>query len=256
MNMYDKQKKTNARIHKESYKIRASYLYGLQLKGITVESVSKVWARVNDSMWLATPLATEAQANSWWLGLRRDKIIEKNSEGGVVIILLCQPDIGNLMDFVIPPHVVMELLPKLSRSKDQVEFNLKKKGEIYELNIPRNSPFDVTQFKSNVSFLTAAEQTESIVEGVTAIITTQIKEPELETKLVNDIDQKTKRKFGTEQTKGVQLRISCPKCHRQGIIGQHFCGYCGSTLTCYCAVCGTAIVSSYKFCINCGTKLG
>jgi len=130
-----------------------NYVHELIKNGIIVSQYGKVWAKTNSGMWVAMPLATERHPDRWFLGLSETEVIKKNNAGGVTIILLCQSDEGSLLDFVIPASKVKELLPKLSKSKDQLKFNLKKERLHYYLTLPDTQPMDITEFQGRWSIL-------------------------------------------------------------------------------------------------------
>ena len=48
---------------------------------------------------------------------------------------------------------------------------------------------------------------------------------------------------------------SCPKCSCQVMLGQQFCGGCGSSLVSYCAKCGNTVAEPARFCGRCGARL-
>lgn len=59
-----------------------------------------------------------------------------------------------------------------------------------------------------------------------------------------------------QQPQWMQQSVACPKCGRQVVPGQQFCGGCGSSLESYCAKCGAAITAPSRFCGSCGARLG
>jgi len=132
-------------------RLRQSYLLELEQHGIMLNRAGTVWTRTKAGMWVALPLAQESD-NRWFLGLRESEIYERNSDGAVTIILLCARS-GVLLDFVLPPHKVQELLPLLSKSKDGIKFNLKKSGLRYMLELPRLTATDVTEYRHKISVL-------------------------------------------------------------------------------------------------------
>jgi len=134
-------------------KLRNDYISELQQNGIQIQQVDSVWAKTSSDLWVAIPTATmEWRPGRWFLGLSEDKVRERISRG-VIVILLCQAASGTRLDFVIPPHKVEEILPKLSRSKGELKFNIKKVDGRYQLVIPHDNTFDVTDCKGAVSFL-------------------------------------------------------------------------------------------------------
>jgi hypothetical protein len=135
-------------------KLRKSYISELQQKGILVEPFDHVWAETSIGWWVAIPTATmEWRPGRWFLGLSEDRVREKIEQGGVVIILLCQPESGLRLDFVLPPNIVKEIIDKLSKSKGELKFNVRKVGNRYILVIPDKNNIDITDFKGSIDIL-------------------------------------------------------------------------------------------------------
>ena len=59
-----------------------------------------------------------------------------------------------------------------------------------------------------------------------------------------------------QQSQGMKQGNACPKCGKQGLPDQRFCGACGSRLTSHCPACGVPTSQPSKFCGNCGARLG
>lgn len=54
----------------------------------------------------------------------------------------------------------------------------------------------------------------------------------------------------------MQQQVStCPKCGYQNIVGQQFCGNCGTSKVATCPYCRATVDPSHRFCINCGMVL-
>ena len=133
---------------RELYKqIRENYIFELRQNGVVINQVSKTWAKTASGINVAMPLATERSDDRWFLGLGKSELESKIIGNGAVIIFLCQPNVGNLLDFVLPPQKVKELMPKFSKSGDQLKFNLKKTDQRYYLTIPDMAPVDLTEYK-------------------------------------------------------------------------------------------------------------
>jgi len=133
-------------------RLRVTYLEELRANGVEVTQVDSVWAKTAAGVWAAIPTATmEWRPSRWFLGLPETKVRERIGQGGVIIVLLCQAESGSRLDFIIPPQVVQELLPRLSRSAGQLKFNLKQVGNQYQLVLPRSTPLDVSSYKGNIS---------------------------------------------------------------------------------------------------------
>lgn len=135
-------------------RLREDYISQLHENGILIEQYDRIWSETLKGLWVAIPTATmEWRHGRWFLGLPEDKVQDKIKKGGVVVILLCQSASGSRLDFVIPPDKVLEITPKLSKSKGQLKFNIKKIGDRYQLVIPNDNPLDLTAFISNISIL-------------------------------------------------------------------------------------------------------
>ena len=132
--------------------IRESYVAKLEQKGIHIKHVDKVWAKT-PSRWVGIPFATERRPNRWFLGLPENKVLERIHNDGVVVVLLCQPMSGPVLDFIFPPSKLQEIVNLLSKSKGQLKFNVKRVGNRYFLVLPRHSTLDISAYKDNLSVL-------------------------------------------------------------------------------------------------------
>lgn len=133
-------------------RVRESYISGLQQNGIKIDQVDAVWAKTAVGLWVAVPFATERAPNRWFLGLPEKKVRERIRNGGVSIVLLCQPESGSTLDFVLPPSRVQEIVDKSSKSKGDLKFNVRKVGNrYYYLGMTDDVPLDVSEFKGKVS---------------------------------------------------------------------------------------------------------
>ena len=134
--------------------LRKNYISELQQNGILIEPFDNIWAETAKGLWVAIPTANmEWRPRRWFLGLPEDKVRERISEGGVVIILLCQSAVGSRLDFVIPPNIVETIVDKLSKSKGQLKFNVKTVGNRYYLVIPDVNDIDISDYKGEISIL-------------------------------------------------------------------------------------------------------
>ena len=97
--------------------------------------------------------ALRRRPNRWFLGLPENEVLERIRNGGVAVVLLCQSATGSILDFVLPPSKVQELVHTLSKSAGQLKFNVKKVGNRYHLVIPGRSLLDVSEYKGKLSVL-------------------------------------------------------------------------------------------------------
>jgi hypothetical protein len=133
--------------------LRRSYISKLGNSGISLIKIAPIWARTKTGMWVAMPAASERQDERWWLGLNDRLIVEKIREGGLAIILLCVTKAEALLDFVLDQRIIIELKPILSRSGDELKFNVRERDQRYALTIPKHRPLDITGYKGRVSIL-------------------------------------------------------------------------------------------------------
>ncbi|MBI4216014.1 MAG: hypothetical protein HY687_01270 [Chloroflexi bacterium] len=129
-------------------RLREHYLADLAQKGIPLHHAGGIWAKTADGLWVAVPCATEVNRNAWFPGLTENELFQKKShEAKVAVVLLCQARSGAVLDCVLPPQKVREMVPRLSKSRGQVKFNLKKAGNRYLLGMRSGvEPLDVTEY--------------------------------------------------------------------------------------------------------------
>ena len=129
---------------------REEYISELKHQGLPARLVKGVWGTLEDGSWLAIPFAREWRRDRWFLGLPEKDLREK---ARIFIVLLCQSPSGSTFDIVIPPDVVKSLVDRLSKSKGQVKFNLRKVMNRYLLVIPASEPLDVSSYLGNRGLL-------------------------------------------------------------------------------------------------------
>ena len=134
-------------------RVREGYVRESGERGIRIDQVDNVWAKTQSGLWVAIPFATERRPNRWFLGLPENEVLERIRNGGAAVVLLCQSAAGSILDFVLPPSKVQELVQTLSKSAGQLKFNVKKVGNRYHLVIPGRSPLDVSEYKGKLSIL-------------------------------------------------------------------------------------------------------
>lgn len=74
----------------------------------------------------------------WFLGLPDTQLD--------CVVLLCHTDNGEVLDFVLPMTAMSDVWPRLSRSGDQVKFNVKRRNGTYQLQVPGAGPLDIRPF--------------------------------------------------------------------------------------------------------------
>ena len=87
--------------------------------------------------------ASERNADRWWFGVKEEELTQ---DGGAYVVLLGRQDDGAVLDFVLPSELIKKVLPKLSRSGNQVQFNLNRNDNQYWLKIPYDEPLDVSEY--------------------------------------------------------------------------------------------------------------
>lgn len=134
-------------------KIRTQYMFDLADRGVTLIEVAPTWAKTRRGLWVALPAASERKDEHWWLGLNNQLAVEKIQVGGLAVILLCVTKDEVLLDFVLDPEIFAELRPRLSRSGQELKFNVKELDRRYVLTIPQYRLVEITQYKGKVDIL-------------------------------------------------------------------------------------------------------
>jgi len=136
----------------EGKRVRRDYVSRLQTQGMDIRLADSVWAHLERTdSWVAIPFAAEhGGPGRWFLGLPETDVAQRNR---VFVVLLCQEESGSVVDIVLPPDVVTVILPRLSCSKGQVKFNVKRVGNRYQLMIPRAEPMDLSSYVKGRSLL-------------------------------------------------------------------------------------------------------
>ena len=131
---------------------RERYLRTLQVKGIKIEQLGGIWARTPEDLWVAIPFATEVNQNRWFLGFQGDQATQRSQNDRLVVILLCQPKTGPILDFVVPADSFKHL-DKCRNEKGNLKINVTKVGDRYKLGIPGANPLDITGWQGRLSVL-------------------------------------------------------------------------------------------------------
>ena len=84
---------------------------------------------------------SEVKKNRWFLGLP-----DERTEVGA---LLCRSVAGELYDIVLPISDLREVWRALSRSGNQVKFNVKRDASRFLLLVPAKEPLDLTRYVGN-----------------------------------------------------------------------------------------------------------
>jgi hypothetical protein len=116
---------------------------GVELRGSGKRFVAPSGATVG----LAPANELPGKPNRWFLGLADERTD--------VVVLLCRRDTGRLYDLVIPVPDMGRRWELLSRSNNQIKFNVRKDVSEFLLLIPGDGPFLVTQYLTNYGPLRA-----------------------------------------------------------------------------------------------------
>jgi hypothetical protein len=111
-------------------KARKQYLETLAKKGFPLQPIGKKKFKTKSGRIVGLPYAgeLETKADRWFLGLASDKYD--------IVILLCETDSKETLDFVLPPTLVNKVWSVLTRSNGQVKFHVEKNGPNYKLRLP------------------------------------------------------------------------------------------------------------------------
>ncbi|MCL5744324.1 MAG: hypothetical protein M1541_10425 [Acidobacteria bacterium] len=122
---------------------RNSWIVAVQAQGITLYGHKKRYqSALGQSVAVAFANELPNFENRWFLGL--------TDEPTDVAVLLCKSRAGKLHDIVLPVSHLPEIWRVLSRSKNQVKFNIRTDaGRRFSLLVPGNDPLDVTRYISN-----------------------------------------------------------------------------------------------------------
>ena len=124
---------------------RERYTRELSAKGIRLLRVKGRIYETASGRRVGIAYASEVITDKWWMGLLDDKYD--------VLVLLCEPNSGNLLDFVLPTDFVRKAWPLLSRNGKQREMHVQRIGVNYELE-PGRGLGKINQYLSNHAELT------------------------------------------------------------------------------------------------------
>lgn len=119
---------------------RNEWVAGLRVQGISLHGHRKRYQAARGQS-VAVAFANELPGSRWFLGL--------TDEPTEVAVLLCKSLAGKLHDIVLPVSRLRGMWPALSRSRDQVKFNVKQDTSRFLLLVPGNEPLDVTRYIGN-----------------------------------------------------------------------------------------------------------
>lgn len=118
---------------------RNEWVTGLRKHGISLHGHRRRFQTARGQS-VAVAFATERSKNRWFLGLP-DQPTE-------IAVLLCRSITGELCDIVLPMSDLRRTWHALSRSNNEVKFNVKKDASRFLLQVPGES-LDVTRYVGN-----------------------------------------------------------------------------------------------------------
>ena len=124
---------------------RETYIRELSTRGIRLFRVKGRIYETTSGRRVGIAYASEVLADKWWMGLLDEKYD--------VVVLLCEPRSGNVLDFVLPTDFVRKAWPLLSRNGKQREMHVHRIGVNYELE-PGKGLGKINQYLSNTAELT------------------------------------------------------------------------------------------------------
>jgi hypothetical protein len=82
----------------------------------------------------------KGKPDAWFLGLADERFD--------AVVLLCETESGQTLDFVLPPKFVAEIWSPalLSRNNKQVKFHVFKRGSTYELQLRGGKMMPISQY--------------------------------------------------------------------------------------------------------------
>jgi len=134
---------------RKANEVRTAYVNDLSHKlGSHLRRRSEVIFETQLGKSVGMPYATELTnlPDRWWLGLP--------DEHFDFLVLLCETDSGELLDFVFPPEFVSEIWSSLSRDgKKHVKLNVFRSGVDYELRLKDGAGKKIRRFLKGTGIL-------------------------------------------------------------------------------------------------------
>jgi hypothetical protein len=128
---------------------RDVYVQRLSREGIVLHRVVAKRYRTPSGIEVGIAYASELKdkPDAWFLGLA--------DEHFDAVVLLCETESGQTLDFVLPPKFVAEIWSPalLSRNNKQVKFHVFKRGSTYELQLRGGRMMPINQYVEGRSCL-------------------------------------------------------------------------------------------------------
>lgn len=127
-------------------KIREEFISKLKSNGIHLHLFKgKTIYQTKSGKRVGIAVATERQANRWFLGL---------PVGGFEhAVLLCQRDSGDLVEVPLPENFFMKYGESMSQSNGQLKFNIVQRGSGVLVLVPGTDGISISSYSSDYSFL-------------------------------------------------------------------------------------------------------
>jgi len=109
---------------------RDRYLRELNAKGVHLTRLKGRTFQTSSGRRVGVAYASEIHANKWWMGLPDEQY--------EVVVLLCETNSGEALDFVLPPEFVSRVWAHLTKSNKQREWHVARSGPNYELEPSKN----------------------------------------------------------------------------------------------------------------------
>ena len=120
-------------------KARNEWVAGLRSQGISLHGNRRRFQTAQGRS-VAVAFANERSANRWFLGLP--------DESAEVAVLLCKSAAGKLHDIVLPISDFRDVWHVLSRSNNELKFNVRRNASRFFLRVPGQS-LEVTKYVGN-----------------------------------------------------------------------------------------------------------
>jgi hypothetical protein len=123
---------------------RDTYIRKLSTGGIRLFRVKGRIYEATSGRKVGIAYASEVLADKWWMGLLDEEYD--------VVVLLCEPRSGDVLDFVLPTDFVRKAWPLLSRNGKSREMHVHRVGVNYELE-PGKGLGKINQYLSSIAEL-------------------------------------------------------------------------------------------------------
>jgi len=126
-------------------KIRSTFLRILSEKGIQLRQITGTIYETQSGRKVGIAVATECRPDRWFLGL---------PIGGFDhAILLCERETGDTEEFWLPKSFFDHYGGSMSRSGDQLKFNIARKGNGYVVLVPGTTGVSTSSFRKDYALL-------------------------------------------------------------------------------------------------------